>query len=63
MTRQKAQQTIYQIINSGIIDMDLENELNEIANHICDDKWEKCENDPQWKYNYPNYCEGCKNLK
>ena len=43
MTRQEAIQTIYKVINSGIIDMELEEELTEIANCIEDDSFESDE--------------------
>lgn len=56
MTRSDAVQAIYEIINSGIISDDLEAKLTEVANHICDDDFEKCVDDDC-------YCEGCKFLK
>ena len=40
MTREEAIKTLYKVINSGIIDMELEEELNEIANCIEDDSFE-----------------------
>jgi hypothetical protein len=43
MTRQEAIETIYKVINSGIIDMELEAELTEIANCIEDDSFESDE--------------------
>ena len=51
MTREEAKMTIYEIINSGIIDTELEEELTEIANCICEDNFDKCEGS--------EYCEGC----
>ena len=58
MTRQEAKEVIYKVINSGIIDMELEEELTEVANHICDGNFEKCNGDEFDSC----YCEGCKNL-
>ena len=40
MTRQEAIIAIYTVINSGIIDMQLEAELTEVANCIEDDSFE-----------------------
>lgn len=34
MTREKAMQVIYEVINSGILYIELENELTEVANCI-----------------------------
>lgn len=42
-TRSEAIETLYKIINSGIIDMELEGELTEIANCIEDDSFESDE--------------------
>ena len=42
MTRREAVETLYQIINSGIIDYELEEQLVEVANCIEDDSFE-CE--------------------
>ena len=41
MTKQEAIETIYKIINSGIIDIELENELTEVASCIEDDSFEE----------------------
>jgi len=51
MTREEAKNIIYTIINSGIIDTELEEALEDVANTICDDSFEKCEG--------TEYCEGC----
>lgn len=42
MTRTEARAVIYKVVNSGILDIDLEGDLTEVANHICDDGWENC---------------------
>ena len=40
MTKQEAIETLYKIINSGIIDMELEENLTEVANCIEEDSFE-----------------------
>ena len=40
MTRQEAIETLYQVINSGIIDIELEAKLEEIADCIEDNYFE-----------------------
>ena len=62
MTRKEATEVIYKIINSGIIDGDLEDKLTEVCNCICDNEWEKCKIDPRCESGYPNYCENCEFL-
>lgn len=57
MTRKEAKETIYHVINSGIIDEELEESLIEICKCICNDMFDKCKRD------IPNYCEGCPHLK
>lgn len=59
MTRREAKETIYEVINSGIIDKDLEERLTEVCNCICDNSFDKCKIDERCKHGYPNYCEGC----
>ncbi len=51
MTREEAVNVIYTLINSGVLDSELEESLGEIAEHICDNDFEKCEGSP--------YCEDC----
>ena len=41
MTRHEAIMAIYQVINSGIIDMKLEEELTEVANCIEKDSFDE----------------------
>ena len=41
MTRRYAIETIYQIINSGILDLDLETDLTEVCNCIEDNNFEE----------------------
>lgn len=41
MTRQEAIDAIYKIINSGILDMDIEEELTEVANCIEEDNFDE----------------------
>ena len=60
MTRKEATNIIYKVINSGIIDTELEDELTIVCNNICNDEFEKCEIDERCKHGLPNYCEGCK---
>lgn len=43
MTRKEAVETIYKVINSGIIDIELEEELTDVCNHICSGNFENCE--------------------
>lgn len=45
MTRQEAIEAIYDVINSGIIDSELEEDLTEVCNHICADDFDKCQCD------------------
>jgi len=54
MTREEAKAIIYTVINSGIIDTELEESLEEVANTICDDSFAKCKGS--------EYCEGCPHL-
>lgn len=67
MTRYEAMSVIYEVINSGIIDSELEEELTEVVNHICDDdfdvcpkeclrhcKLDECPNAEKWAYE-PDY--------
>ena len=63
MTRKQAKEIIYKVINSGIIDRELEDELTEVCNTICGGEFEKCEIDERCEHGYPNYCEGCEFLK
>ena len=59
MKRHEAKEAIYKVINSGIISDELEEELTEVANHICDNDFEECDGDDFDSC----YCEGCKFLK
>lgn len=59
MTRREAKETIYKVINSGILSDELEQELTEVANHICDNEFEKCNGNDFDSC----YCEDCKFLK
>ena len=59
MERYEAKQAIYKVINSGILSEELECELTEVANHICDNDFEKC-NGAEFDC---CYCEGCQFLK
>lgn len=54
MTREEAKQVIYQLINSGILSEELESKLDEVVEHICADKFEKCDGTP--------YCGECRFL-
>lgn len=54
MTREEAKKIIYTVINSGVLDMELEKDLVEVANTICEDSFDKCEGS--------EYCEGCPHL-
>ena len=51
MTREEAVTVLYTLVNSGILDSELEESLNDIATHICNDDFEECKGNP--------YCEGC----
>lgn len=56
MTRPEAVNTIYEIINSGILDMDLEERLTTVAEKICTEDWEEC-TELCTEYGVP--CKGC----
>jgi hypothetical protein len=51
MTRYEAKNVIYDVINSGIISEDLEENLVEVANCICDNGFEICPEE------YLRYCK------
>ena len=55
MTREKAQDIIHKIINSGIVSEEVEEELSDLANTICYGEFEKCESTSP-------YCESCTHL-
>ena len=55
MTRREAYETLYEIINSGILDLNIESKLTTICNSICNDDWEDCNCDDVPMY----YCHGC----
>ena len=55
MTRRRASEVLYTLINSGILSDDMTEDLEEIVQHICYDNFEKCENGSV-------YCENCKFL-
>lgn len=59
MTRKEAQETIYRVVNSGILDLDLESDLKEIASAICYNNFESCENENCCEKEYGT-CKGCK---
>ena len=63
MTRKEATESIYKVINSGIIDRDLEDKLTEVSNCICDNGFDKCKIGARCESGYPNYCEGCEYLE
>lgn len=60
MTRKEAVEAVYKVINSGIVDANLEETLTEVCNNICADSFDKCKIDERCKSGYPNYCEGCR---
>jgi hypothetical protein len=41
MTKSKALETLYFLINSTILDIDIEDALQDICNAIEEDKWEE----------------------
>ena len=51
MTREEAVNVLYTLVNSGVLDSELEESLTDIATHICNDDFEECKGNP--------YCEGC----
>ena len=55
LTREKAQSVIYEIINSGIVSEEIEEDLTELANTICYGEFDKCEATSP-------YCENCQHL-
>lgn len=58
MTRKEARNIIYEVINSGIISEELEQDLQEICTCICDDDFDNCKADCD-----AAYCEGCPYLE
>lgn len=58
MTRKEAVEAIYKVINSGILDLELENKLVEACNNICSDEWEECKSEE-----CSEHCEGCEWLE
>lgn len=42
MTRYEAKMAILEVINSGILDMELEGDLAEVVDCICDNSFEPC---------------------
>jgi len=56
MIRSDASYTIYEVINSGIISNELEERLQEVADAICENSFEKCSSECQ------RFCEGCEFL-
>lgn len=42
MTREEAKDILYQLINSGILDEELQANLEELAEHICQNDFEEC---------------------
>lgn len=52
MTRNEAVNAIYEVINSGIIDMELEERLTRACTCICEDDWEDCKECSE-------HCDGC----
>lgn len=42
MTRYEAKMAIWEVINSGILNMELEGDLTEVVNCICDNSFELC---------------------
>lgn len=55
MTREEAKHVLYQLINSGILDSELEEKLTEVAEHICANDFEGCTG--------TEYCLECQFLK
>ena len=51
MTREEAVNVLYSLINSGVLDEEIEESLGDIANHICNNDFEECKGNP--------YCQGC----
>lgn len=47
MTREEAVKIVYQIINTGILDIDLEEDLVEVCNCIADDSFEEEEEEEE----------------
>lgn len=45
MTRYEAREAIYEVINSGILNEELEERLTEVAECICDNDFETCPQD------------------
>ena len=42
MTRYEAKMAMLEVINSGILDRELEEDLNEVVSCICGDSFEAC---------------------
>lgn len=54
MTRKEAVSAICEVINSGIIDSELETQLTEACTCICEDDWDDCK-----ASECNEYCEDC----
>lgn len=55
MTRKEANEIIYKVINSGIIDIELEEELTDVCEHICSGEYEQCDSEE-----CDCDCDGCR---
>lgn len=53
MTREEAVQLLFQLTNSGILSEELEEQLGDLANRICQNHFEKCIGN--------DYCGDCPN--
>lgn len=56
MTMNEAVMVIYEVINSGIISEELEQELTDVAHSICSNSFSDCEQTSP-------HCEGCEYRK
>lgn len=59
MTRKEAVELLYKIINGATVDIELAEQLNEIANCICNDDFKPCEVDERCASKYAKYCDDC----
>jgi hypothetical protein len=59
MTRREAVNVIYSLINSGVLCDDINEQLNEVANCICYEGFDKCEADGDMSHE----CIACRFLE
>lgn len=59
MTRREAANVLYSLINSNVIHDEICDQLNEVANCICYDAFDQCENESDMTHD----CASCRFLE